>query len=279
MATAQGGAAPVVSAVVPTRNSAATLEACLRSLRSQTLRDVEIIVVDDLSRDATPAIARHYADTVVSRSASRSAARNLGLAASRGEFCLALDSDMTLAPNGLERSVAAARAEGAAVVVPEIAVGDGFWGRALAFNRNLSMEDQLDGRDGHPRLFPRAPLLELGGWDPDLVYAEDADLTLRWRAHGGRITVADTRVYHRESAPNLRDIYAKWKFYYETWPRFRAKHPEYPASSFGREVRRSYARRAGLSEVARHPALAAGGVLIRVTRLLAMADARRSTAP
>ena len=46
-----------VSVVVPTRNSGRTLEACLSSVRAQSHADVEIVVVDNYSTDATPAMS------------------------------------------------------------------------------------------------------------------------------------------------------------------------------------------------------------------------------
>ena len=47
---------PLVSVIVPTRNSSSTLEACLQSLAYQTYKNIELIVVDNFSTDNTQAV-------------------------------------------------------------------------------------------------------------------------------------------------------------------------------------------------------------------------------
>ncbi|MGH7707041.1 MAG: glycosyltransferase family 2 protein [Vulcanimicrobiaceae bacterium] len=58
---ADGSALPRLTIVVPARNEEQSIERCVRSLLAQTLDDVEVIVVDDRSTDATPAILRKIA--------------------------------------------------------------------------------------------------------------------------------------------------------------------------------------------------------------------------
>ena len=57
-------AKPLVSVIVPTRNSAATLEACLKSIGNQAYGPIELIVVDNHSSDATREIAKRFTDMV-----------------------------------------------------------------------------------------------------------------------------------------------------------------------------------------------------------------------
>ena len=59
------GPPDLVSVVVPTRNSARTIERCLRSIRAQSHPEVELIVVDNDSDDATPELAVGIADLVL----------------------------------------------------------------------------------------------------------------------------------------------------------------------------------------------------------------------
>jgi len=88
-----------ISFVVPTRDSARTLDACLRSLRAQTHPDVEVIVVDNQSTDGTAEIARRHADQVVAWGPERSAQRNKGTACAAGDVVVFVDSDMVLEPH------------------------------------------------------------------------------------------------------------------------------------------------------------------------------------
>lgn len=96
---------PKVSVIVPFYNSAATLPACLESLRAQTLKRLEIILVDDGSSDDSLDIAKAFAEgyegscTVLSQdNKGPSAARNKGLDVATGEFVAFVDSDDTVDP-------------------------------------------------------------------------------------------------------------------------------------------------------------------------------------
>ncbi|MBD3368622.1 MAG: glycosyltransferase [Candidatus Eisenbacteria bacterium] len=103
---------PVVSAVVPSYNGEAYLRECLRSIRSQTLDGLEIIVVDDGSSDSSRSIILDEAadDERIrfvehDRNRGIAAARNTGISESRGEFVGFLDQDDVWLPSKLETQV------------------------------------------------------------------------------------------------------------------------------------------------------------------------------
>ena len=104
---------PRVSVVIPVYNVERYLRQCLDSVVNQTLRDIEIICVDDGSTDGSAAILAEYAakDTrlkVISRAHSNAgAARNAGMAVATGEYLGFVDSDDFLGPAMLERMTAA----------------------------------------------------------------------------------------------------------------------------------------------------------------------------
>jgi glycosyltransferase involved in cell wall biosynthesis len=103
-----------VSAIIPVFNGAATVAEAIDSALSQTFRDLEIIVVDDGSTDATPQVLQRYADYLkVIRQPKRgiAAARNRGVAAASGEYLAFLDCDDTWRPQRIERAVAALDAD------------------------------------------------------------------------------------------------------------------------------------------------------------------------
>ena len=88
-----------VSVVVPIYNVERYLRECLTSIATQTLRDLEVIMVDDGSTDASPVIARGFATqdprfTLVHQdNAGLGAARNTGIEHATGEFLVFADSD------------------------------------------------------------------------------------------------------------------------------------------------------------------------------------------
>jgi len=95
---------PQVSVIIPAYNRAGCLREAVDSVLAQEFRGFELIVVDDGSTDATPQLLREYDGSIrVLRQENRgvSAARNAGIAASRGELIAFLDSDDIWLPGKL----------------------------------------------------------------------------------------------------------------------------------------------------------------------------------
>jgi glycosyltransferase involved in cell wall biosynthesis len=91
---------PDISYIIPTRNEAAYLNRCLESIREQsTDMDIEIIVADAGSDDATQTIAKSFGATVVTEgTGTRARGRNAGAAAASGRLLAFIDADTTVAP-------------------------------------------------------------------------------------------------------------------------------------------------------------------------------------
>jgi len=131
--------APVASILVAAYQAAAYLPHALESALAQSCRDIEVIVVDDGSDDATAAIADSYARrdprVVVLRHATNrgpAAARNTAIAAARGRWLAVLDADDALIPDWLARLVAQAEARGADLLADELIQTDFSTGDPLA---------------------------------------------------------------------------------------------------------------------------------------------------
>ncbi len=88
-----------VSVIVPGYNAEACVKRCLDSLINQTLKDLEIIFIDDGSTDKTPSIVDEYAlnynniKVLHVKNGGQSKARNLGMKEATGDFLAFLDSD------------------------------------------------------------------------------------------------------------------------------------------------------------------------------------------
>lgn len=97
-----------VSIIVPCYNSEKYLEQCLQSLINQTLKDIEILIVDDGSIDSTPFIAEDYSKrwpnirVIKQKKSGVSNARNSGIKASQGKFLIFVDSDDTIEKDSLD---------------------------------------------------------------------------------------------------------------------------------------------------------------------------------
>lgn len=250
--------APLVSVVVPTRNNARTLAACLRSIRAQDHPAVELIVVDNHSTDGTAEIAREWAHRVIVAGPERSAQRNLGAHAGAGEYVLWIDSDMVLRPRVVSDAVATALATGAAAVaVPETSVGAGFWVACRALERSCYVDEP---RLAYPRLVLRSALLGVGGFDESLAGTEDMDLRFRLEEAGFTVSLATEFIDHDEGHLTPWGVAAKRAYYGRGLVSFADRHPGGVRTQAG-AVLRSYGRH--LPRLLRHPVLAGGMVVLR----------------
>jgi glycosyltransferase involved in cell wall biosynthesis len=209
-----------VSAVVTTRNSARTLEACLRSVREQPGVDVELIVVDNASTDGTQAIASRYADAVLQVGPERSAQRNAGARRATRAYVAFFDSDMALEPNVLLRCVEAAERGSRAVAIPEHSFGEGFWAACKALERSFYVDDEVVSA---ARFFRREDVLACGGYDEELTGPEDWDLSMRI-AGDQPLVFVDALIQHDEGRQSLAVLYDKKRYYGRSMPRFVRKH-------------------------------------------------------
>lgn len=100
---------PEISIIVPAYNSEKTLERCLDSVLCQSFQNFEVILVNDGSRDSSGQICDRYAEcdsrihVIHQKNAGVSAARNAGLAVTRGSYTTFLDSDDYLMSSHLEQ--------------------------------------------------------------------------------------------------------------------------------------------------------------------------------
>lgn len=110
-------AADSVSVVIPAYNAAATIGETLRSVRSQTHRRLEILVIDDGSTDGTADIVGAHAAAdarirlVRQQNAGVGAARNRGIEEASASLVAFVDADDLWAPHKIEKQVAAVRTE------------------------------------------------------------------------------------------------------------------------------------------------------------------------
>jgi glycosyltransferase involved in cell wall biosynthesis len=112
-----------VSVIIPIYNAEKYLCQCMDSVVSQTLRDIEIICVDDGSADASLSILQTYAAAddririLSQENAGAGAARNRGLREAKGEYLSFLDADDFFEPDMLERAWQKAKAKSAQILV------------------------------------------------------------------------------------------------------------------------------------------------------------------
>ena len=213
----------VVSFIVPTRNSGRTIGACLRSIRAQTAPAIELVVVDNSSTDGTLDEATRFADLVITAGPERSAQRNVGAAASRGDHVVFIDSDMVLEPQIAEQVAAAFRGDArlGGLVLPERSFGTGFWAECRVHEKRLYVGDTTVEA---ARAFRRGAFEEVGGYDTRLTGPEDWDLPDRIRLAGWAIGRVEAAVHHDEGRLSLGESFRKKRYYGRTIAPYVARH-------------------------------------------------------
>lgn len=207
---------PLVSVLMPVRNGQAFVVEAIASVLAQTLRAIELVIVDDGSTDATPrllaAAARLDGRVRLIRQDGLGlvVALNRGLAACRAPLVARMDADDLCVPDRLACQLAAMRAR------PELAVLggsvlridlDGRPGRVLRYPRGAMVDRHFwqGSPVAHPTaMFRRDIVLSLGGYREAYRHCEDYDLwlrcrrscvidnlpriLLRYRVHGGNVS-------------------------------------------------------------------------------------------
>lgn len=220
---------PLVSVVIPNWNGARWLPLCLDSLRGQTFRDFEVLVVDNGSSDGSVGLlATHYPEVRViplPENKGFSGGVNVGIQASSGKYVAVLNNDLELHPRWLECTVQtlaehpeAGFCAGKLLFYADRKTIDGAgmaldW-RGQAYNLGHGEVDvgqfetprEVPGAGAAAVLYRRAMLDDIGLLDEDFfAYFEDVDLSFRAQLAGYRCRYApDAVAYHVGSASPFR---------------------------------------------------------------------------
>lgn len=214
----------LASVIIPTYNGSRRIGHCLDALLPQVAgRDVEILVVDDGSKDDTAAMVGRYLGVrlMTQANAGPAAARNRGAAAARGRILLFTDDDCVPMPNWLDAMLAPF--QDAQVV--------GVKGIYRTHQKNLAArfvqmeyEDKYHLMAGLPSIdfidtysagFLRDRFLEMNGYDTSfpVACAEDIELSYRMSSRGWLMKfVPQAIVYHTHPATISSYLKKKYKF-------------------------------------------------------------------
>ncbi len=219
-----------ISVIIPAKDAAATIEACLRGVMSQ--RDIkgnlEVILVDDGSTDRTADLAEDLGAKVIrQKNAGPAAARNTGARSATGEILAFTDSDCVPSDQWLHFLTKPFR-DSVVIGTKGIYQTDQngliprFVQQEYQFKYlRLADQESIDFIDTYSAAYRRDIFLENGGFDSAFAVpsVEDQELSFRLARKGYRMVFApDAAVYHRHD----RDIweYGKRKFGIGYWKAF-----------------------------------------------------------
>ena len=205
---------PLVSVIMSMRNSAATVQAAVRSVQLQTLPDWELVVIDDGSSDESSSIVSAFNDDRIrlireSSSAGLAARLNQAVALSRGRFIARMDTDDLCFPDRLAHQVTRLQQE------PDI---DVLAGSAVVFTGDARLLGELPVGLTHEEItayplrgfpFPhptwcgRAQWFRQNPYDSKLMKAQDQDLLLRTFKSSRFAALDDVLIGYRQNALDL----------------------------------------------------------------------------
>lgn len=204
----------LVSVIITTRNEEEVIERLIRSIKRQTFKNIEIILVDNNSDDHTLQIAKKLGVRVYNFGPERSAQRNFGAKKGKGVYFLFLDADMELTKDVVKECVEVfeGNPKAGAISIKEESIANTFWEKVKAFERsfyNLKGDPATDAA----RFFSKKAFEKCGGYDTNITGPEDWDLRDTILKSGYKIDRVNALIYHYERINSLFDLLRK-KFYY-----------------------------------------------------------------
>lgn len=185
---------PLVSIIVPTKNSTRYLDRCLSSIKNQTYNNFEIIVVDNFSTDNTVTIAKKYTKKVFKKGNERSAQVNFGVKQARGEYVYKVDSDFLLDKNVVKQCLQKIKQGYDAVVVhnsPDITVS---W---IAVIRKFEVDMyKYDLTHASARFVKKDIYIKIGGYNEKITAGEDYDFQNKINKANYKTSFIDAEAIH-----------------------------------------------------------------------------------
>lgn len=206
----------LISVIIPVFNEKDSVLECLQSLRKQSHKPIEIIVVNDGSTDGSDKIAKGFCDIFLRQNhQGPGIARNKGAKESHGEILVFVDSDMTFDQNFVKDLVAP--------ILERDSIGtfskneyllnkDNAWAKCWNLNRGAPYDKM------HPDSYPdtqevfrailKSEFEKVGGFDAT-GYADDWTLS---RKLGVKATAAPNAVFYHKNPSSLKEVYsqARW---------------------------------------------------------------------
>ena len=191
-----------ISVIIPVYNRADVIGRAVDSALNQTIKPIEIIVVDDGSTDDPEKVLKNYGDKIrfiKQSNTGPSAARNHGISVAEGDYIAFLDSDDAWLPDKIERQVSMIISEEISFIITD---SNGFPGssqKATTFQKSI-FADLLKQKYPFVKncfemlveqnfihlstvLIEKKWFIEAGGFDEKMDVAEDTDLWLRLSLH------------------------------------------------------------------------------------------------
>jgi len=213
---------PLVSIIIPVFNEEKYLSFCLDSLKNQTYKNFEIIVVDDGSTDSSPEIVKNFQFSVKNLRFFRQIhqgpgmARNLGASKAKGKILVFVDADMKFDKDYIKylvKPIIEGRAIGTFHEKEEIANYSNIWSLCWNINSDFDFKSRfpkkLPKKIGIFRAILKKKFEEVGGFNPQKGYKDDETIYEKLKIES--VKALESICYHF-NPDSLFDVFlsAKW---------------------------------------------------------------------
>jgi glycosyltransferase involved in cell wall biosynthesis len=221
---------PRVSIIIPTRNSSLFLENSLKSIKVQTYKNIEVLVVDGGSKDKTISLAKKYKTKIYIFDPHLPTGvfdapykRNYGVKKAKGKYVYYMDADMELPPDLISEAVSLCEKKYDALILPEDSFGIGIWARAKNLERRCYWGDNYIES---PRFFKKKVWEAQGGLDESLSGGrDDGDLYEKLKEKRYKVGRTKNTVMHNEGHLTLKNIFKKKVMYGQDVLKYVSKRP------------------------------------------------------
>lgn len=204
---------PLVSVIIPAYNEGRHIEECLISVRNQTYKKLELIVIDDGSRDSTCKIAKRFADVFLTQEhQGPGIARNKAARIARGEILIFIDADMYLDREYVKdiiKPIIVGKERATFTKEEYIANPNNIWSRCFCIDNNLPMNKRIPieypSEDNKFRAILKKTFYESKGYLEDVGYGED-------NIFNNNISVATKALCYHYNPDTISDVFfsARW---------------------------------------------------------------------
>lgn len=237
----------LVSIIITTKNEESNIENCLKSVKFQSYKNIEIILVDNFSNDKTRKIAKKYTNKIFLKGKERSDQRNYGIKKSRGEFVLYLDADMIITQNLIKECINfmnKKKIDG--IFLKEKILGKSLLNKIRDFERDYYNGTYIDAI----RFFKKKCFIKTGKFDNTINGFEDWDFSIRFNRifkskllnnkgikgiqkwplasyieeNGLKLKNQSECIIHNETNISLRKLISKKNYYSGTLKKYKKKY-------------------------------------------------------
>jgi len=228
---------PIVSVVIRNRNGREVICKCIESVLRSTLKNIEIIVVDDASTDNSPELvekkySRYGVEVIrLKRNVGPAVASNIGAYVAKGKYIAFLDNDTEVTPNWLKYPLKLMETKRDIVVVQSLLLktnekkidSAGHYLHILSqpievifLGKTPRSIYEIFGAKQAAMIVRRDALIKAGGFDKDFFfYFEETDLCWRLRLMGYKVVLCPYSIVYHKGGHIMGKKKAKVLFYRE----------------------------------------------------------------